>query len=330
MNWAEIWESIQHFFATSGLNVLKALILWIIGYIIVRLLVVAIRKLLKRSRMEKVAQGFIVSIVKFGLHLILIIMVLQALGVEITGIVAALATAGLAISLALKDSLSHVASGIILLVNKPFKEGDYIKVDGVEGKVKNIKIFTTALVTYDNKLVVLPNSAVLNNPLTNYSNRKIRRVEFTFPVAYESDIELVKKVVLDVMKSDGRTLLDPAPACRVANFNESSVDLFSFCWCDAEDYWDVYYYVWDNVFNEFKRNKITIPFKQVEIRMREDNVVMPVREQPLQQRQEKQRVQPKGKAIDRFFNKLEEDDLQFKSKKHKSKKSKDKITKEEK
>ena len=321
MTWAEIWESVQHFFATSGINVARALLLWIVGYIVIRLVIVVVQRIFKKSKMEKVAQGFIVSIIRFALHIILIIMVLQALGVEITGIVAALATAGLAIGLALKDSLGNVASGVILLITKPFKEGDYIKVDGVEGKVKNIKIFTTALITLDNKLVVLPNSSVVNNPLTNFSNRKTRRVDYTFSVAYESDVELVKKVVTDVMKSDGRVLLNPEPMCRICNFNESSVDFFAFCWCDSSDYWDVYYYVWDNVFNEFKRNNITIPYKQVEVRMRDDKVVMPVRVAPLPERQEKTRKEEKIQSIDHFFDKLEDGEIDAKKLKEQSKKA---------
>lgn len=322
MTWAEIWESVQHFFATSGINVARALLLWIVGYIVVRLVVVVVKKIFQKSKMEKVAQGFIVSIIRFALHIILIIMVLQALGVEITGIVAALATAGLAIGLALKDSLGNVASGVILLITKPFKEGDFVKVDGVEGKVKNIKIFTTALVTLDNKLVVLPNSAVVNNPLTNFSNRKTRRVDYTFSVAYESDVELVRKVVLDVMKSDGRVLLDPEPKCRICNFNESSVDFFAFCWCDSDDYWDVYYYIWDNVFNEFKRNNISIPYKQVEVRMREDKVVMPYRAAHLQERVEKIRSHEKIRSIDHFFDQLEDGEIDAKTLKEQSKKAK--------
>ncbi len=322
MTWAEIWERIQQFFATSGMNIVKALLLWIIGYIVVRLLIVVIKKILHRSKMDKVAQGFIVSIIRFILHIVLIIMVLQALGVEITGIVAALATAGLAVSLALQDSLKNVASGVILLINKPFKEGDFISVAGVEGKVKNIKIFTTALLTFDNKLVVLPNSSVVNNPLTNYSNRKTRRVDFTFSVAYESDIDLVKKVVTDVMKSDGRVLLEPKPFCSIRNFNESSVDLFSYCWCDANDYWDVLYYVYDNVFNEFKRNKISIPYKQVEVRMREDKVVMPIRQEHLQERKEKQRNTEKIQSLDNFFDKLEDGEIDAKKLKEQRKQEK--------
>ena len=220
MTWAEIWNAIKNFFTTSGVMVAKALLLFIIGYVVVRLVMVLIKRVLKRTKLDRVAQGFLLSGIKFVLYMILLIMVIQQFGVEITGIVAAFAAAGLAVSLALQNSLSNVASGIILLVTKPFKENDLIAVAGVEGKVQNIHILTTSLVTLDNKLVVLPNSTVAGNPITNYSNKKTRRVEFTFSVAYESNTELVKKVVLDVFKSNGKILLDPAPFCSMWNYRE--------------------------------------------------------------------------------------------------------------
>jgi len=327
MTWEEIWESIQHFFLTSGMTVVRALILWIIGYIVVRVLIVIIKKLLSKSKMDKVAQSFVVSMLRFVLYLILLIMVLQALGVSITGIVAALSAAGLAVSLALQSSLSNVASGIILLVNQPFKQGDYVQINNIEGKVKNIKIFTTSLLTLDNKLVIIPNSTVANNPIINFSDRKTRRVDFNFQVAYESDVELVKKVVLDVMKSDGRVLLTPEPTCRIKTYNESSVDFFSFCWCDSDDYWDVYFYIMDNVFNEFKRNHITIPYKQVEVRLRDDDVKMPIRESVLKERVEKVRKKEKVKSLDNFFDRLEDEDISVLSKELKAEKQKKKAEK---
>ncbi|MBR1925779.1 MAG: mechanosensitive ion channel [Clostridia bacterium] len=330
MTWADIWESIQHFFLTSGITLVKAILLWIIGYVVVRVLIVVVKKLLSKSKIDKVAQGFIVSMARFILYLILLIMILQALGVSITGIVAALSAAGLAVSLALQNSLSNVASGIILLINQPFRQGDYVQINGIEGKVKNIKIFTTALLTVDNKLVVLPNSMVAGNPIINYSNRKTRRVDFTFQVAYESDVELVKKVVLNVMKSDGRVLLTPEPTCRIKTYNDSSIDFFSNCWCDSDDYWDVYYYVMDNVFNEFKRNNISIPYKQVEVRLREDEVKMPVRAGALKERVEKVRKQEKVKSLDNFFDRLEDGDTSVLKLKKDSKEQKQKLKAEKK
>lgn len=304
MTWEQIWDSIKNFFITGGGTLLRALFAFIIGYVVIRIVMVVVKRILKRSKMESVAQNFLLSLIRFALYLMLVIIVLATLGVEITGIIAALASAGLAIGLALQNSLANIASGIVLMVSRPFKEGDYVSINGQEGKVKNVKILTTAIVSYDNKLIVLPNSTVAGNPIVNYSNRKQRRVDFTFSVAYESDVELVRKTVLDVMKSNGKVLLTPEPFCSIRTFNSSSIDFFSYCWCDTEDYWDVLYYVMDNVFNEFKRNGISIPFQQVEVRMREDQVKMPVIDRTLV-REEKQREKQKTNKFDEFFDKLE-------------------------
>ena len=178
--------------------------------------------------------------------------------------------------------------------------------NGVEGKVKNIKILTTALITYDNKLVVLPNSAVANNAIINYSNRRVRRVEFLFKVDYSTDVDLMKKVVTDVMKSDGRVQLQPAPFCSIKSFDEDGIEFFCHCWCASEDYWDVFYYIMDNVFNEFKRNKIKIPHKQIELRMKENEKELPVREQPLPERCNEKKVElEQEETLESFFKKFD-------------------------
>ena len=147
--------------------------------------------------------------------------------------------------------------------------------------------------TIDNKKVTIPNSAILNNPVTNAGANPTRRVDFAFEVAYESDVELVKKVILDVIHSNGKVILEPtAPFCRLKTLEASSIKFVANCWVDSEDYWDVYYYVIENVFNEFKRNNISIPYNQLEVRERKDDVVMPVIKETLQARVEKER---KGK-----------------------------------
>lgn len=301
MTWAEIWNGVVNFFTTSGLTILKGIGLWIIGYIVVKIMVLIIKKIFSKTKIERVTQGFLLSVIKFVLYVILVIMVLQQFGVEITGLVATLAAAGLAVSLALQNSLANVASGIVLLVNQPFKEGDYVSVCGVEGKVQNIRILTTTLTTYDNKLVVLPNSSVANNPIVNYSMKKLRRVEYTFSIDYQVDPDLVKQVVTDAMKSDGRVQLKPAPFCSIKSFGEDGLEFFCHCWCASEDYWDVYYYVIDNVFNEFKRNKITIPYKQLEVRLRDDKVVYPYREEKKVRSNEKIVQLEEEETIESFF-----------------------------
>ena len=186
---------------------------------------------------------------------------------------------------------ANLANGIIVIATHMFKKGDYISVSGVEGSIVDINFFFTTIVTADNKKVTLPNSEMINNAVINSGASKTRRVDFTFSVAYETDVELVKKIVTDVMKSNGKIYLTEGnePFCRLKTLGASSIDFFANCWCDNEDYWDVYYYVVENVYNEFKRNNISIPYNQLEVRNRTDKVVMPYIKTKLPKREEKLR-----------------------------------------
>jgi len=195
--------------------------------------------------------------------------------------------------MALQNNIANVANGIVIVSSHLFKKGDYISCSGFEGSVLDINFLFTTLKTPDNKKVIIPNSTIVNSGIVNNGSNHLRRVDFTFSVAYESDLELVKKTVIDVMKSDGRVYLDPEPFCKLKVMNASSLDFFANCWCDAEDYWDVYYYVTENVYNEFKRNNISVPYNQLEVRERKDAVNPPVVGAALPERVEKVRVQAK-------------------------------------
>ena len=332
MTWEEIWNGIVDFFTVGGLAILRAIGLWIVGYIVVKIIMLIIKKIFAKTKLEKVTQGFFLSVIKFALYLILIIMVLGQLGVEITGLVAAIAAAGLAIGLALQDSLANVASGVVLLVNHPFKEGDNVNIDGIEGTVKDIKILTTTIITSDNKVITFPNSTVANSPIINFDNQKKRRIELNITVSYDTDVDLVKKVITDVMYSDGRVQLEPAPFCAVKFFNADGIGLFVNCWCPSKDYWDVYYYLMDNIFNEFKRNNIKIPYKQVEVRLRDDNVSLPYREEKLQERVETEKVEDdkEDDSFVGFFKKFDITHRKHKKGKKEKKEKKNKKNKKEK
>lgn len=287
MDWQAIWNSIVNFFKSNVWNILWFFVILVVGIIVIKIVLRLVKKLFSRTKIEKMAQQFVITILKFVLYLALILLLLSQIGVEISGILTACSAVILAVGMALQNSISNVANGIIIISNKMFKKGDYIITGGVEGQVTDINFLFTTLITTDNKKITLPNSNILNGEVTNLGAYPTRRVDFMFSVAYETDVELVKKIVTDVMKSDGRVLLDPAPFCRLKVLGASSIDFAANCWCDNSDYWDVYYYVIENVYNEFKRNNVSIPYNQLEIRERKDNVVMPVIEAPLQERVEK-------------------------------------------
>ena len=185
-----------------------------------------------------------------------------------------------------------------------FKKGDYIIVEDREGSIVDINFLFVTLMTTDNKRITIPNSIIVNNAVVNSGANAQRRVDFTFSVAYESDVELVKKIVTDCMLSNGKVYdtQDKKPFCRLKTLGASSLDFFANCWCDTEDYWDVYYYVMETVYNEFKKHNISVPYNQLEVRQRTDTVDMPFVDGPLPQRVEKVRPQPQPSELEKLFH----------------------------
>ena len=237
MDWEKIKNAVTSFLSDGGLKILKALLVFIVGFILIKLVMKIVKSIFSKTSMEKITQSFLLSIIKFVLNLILIITVLQSLGIATTGLIALISAAGLAVSLALQNSLSNLANGVVIITTKPFREGDYVSINGVEGSVKNIKMLTTSIVTADNKMVVLPNSSIVTNEVVNYNALKTRKVTFAFDVDYASDINQVKQIILDVMTSNGKVRLEPAPFVALKTLKDSSLGFTASCWVDCEVYW---------------------------------------------------------------------------------------------
>lgn len=286
MDWNTFWNSIVDFFNNHGLSILWGVLTLILGWIIVKICLRITQKCLSKTKLSQTIQGFINSILKVILYVVLIMIVLQAFGIPITGLATMLATAGVAISLALKDSLSNVASGMILITTKPFEKGDYVVIgSGKEGTVKKIDIMSTQIVTPDNKLITLPNNLVLNNAMVNFSGEGKRRIDMFFEVAYNNDLNKVRQIAMDVCHSNGKIMLDPAPELHLREYKDNNLSLFLTCWTSAP-YWEIYYYIMENMFNEFAKNDIKIDYNQVEVRMRTDNVSIPYNKKALPKRVE--------------------------------------------
>ncbi len=315
MDWAGIWNSIKTFFTNNFWGVVKFFAILIIGIIVVKVVLNITRRVMNKTKMEKVTQGFLYAILKFALYLLLLLLLLSAIGVSMSGVLTAISAMLLAVGMALQGNISNVANGIVIVSSHMFKKGDYVSVSGVEGSIYDINFLFTTIMTTDNKKVTIPNSSFVNNAVTNFGANPTRRISFSFSVAYESDVEQVRNIILAVMNSNGKVRQEKPPFCRLNKLNDNSIDFNANCWVDSEDYWDVYYYVVENVFNEFKRNNISIPYGQIEVRERKDNVVMPFNAEPLPERVEKERKQTK------HFD-LENDDLMsiFRHKKESSKK----------
>lgn len=315
MDWKGMWETIKNFFTNNIWSIVTFVAVLVFGIVLIKILINVIKRLLNKTKAEKITQNFLVAILKFGLYLVLVLTLLSIVGINVSGIVTALSACVLAIGVALQNIIANLANGIVIVANHMFKKGDFISVNGFDGSVDEIHFLFTTIITTDNKKVTIPNSTITNNAVINAGANPTRRVDFTFSVAYETDVELVKKIVIDVMKSNGNVYdnEEHTPFCRLKTLGASSIDFFANCWVDAEDYWSTYYYVIENVYNEFKRNNISIPYNQIEVRNREDNVVMPVITTPLQERVEKVRNNKKHVSLEDaglkdIFHKRNKDD----------------------
>ncbi len=201
MDWNAIWDSIKNFFTSNGWKILAFFAVLILGIIVVKIIINITRRILGKTKMERIAQQFLVGALKLVLYLVLVLILLSMIGVQVTGIITALSAILLAVGMALESNIANVANGIVIVSTHMFKKGDYIIVDGVEGSVSNINFLFTTIMTVDNKRVTIPNSTIVNSSVTNAGANNTRRVDFTFSVAYESDVEAVKKIVLDVMNT---------------------------------------------------------------------------------------------------------------------------------
>ena len=285
----EFWNTIVNFFSSNVWNIIKFFSILLGGIIVIFIVIRVIKRLTKAKNAEPVLTKFIIAVIRFVLWLVLILVLLSTIGFEITGLTTALSALVLAIGMALKDNISNLANGLVLVGSRKYKSGDYIVTSGVEGSIVDINFLFTTLKTPDGKQITLPNSALVTSAVTNFNAYDKRRVSYEIGVAYESDVELVKKVVLECISSCGLSHTDPAPGCKLKTLGESSIVFFVTFWVDSSDYWDAYFDVLDKIFNEFKRNNIQIPFNQVEMRERKDTVTMPYNKEPLPERVEKVR-----------------------------------------
>lgn len=266
----QFFQDILNFFTSQGMYILLGILVFVAGLFAIKYIKKLCVKIFKRKNADGSKVSFVISIIDFLLKIVLLIVSLSIMNVNSTSILAVISTCGIAIGLALKDSLSNLASGIIIVYSKPFKEGDLVDINGNLGKVVGINLFNTLLCTVDNKKIVLPNSTVLNSPLTNYDSRPTRRVDFTFSVAYGTDLKKAKKVILDAISKHSKILKTPEPTVRLLAHNTSSLDFAVKVWTMTADYWDVFYDMNENVYEAFVKNNIVIPFNQLDVHITKD------------------------------------------------------------
>ena len=249
-----------------GGRILAALIIFIIGKILVNWANKLFAKMLEKRKVEPSIQSFLKSIVNITLLVLLFLAVIGKLGIELTSFAALLASAGVAVGMALSGNLSNFAGGVIILVFRPYKVGDYIEAStGAAGTVTDIQIFHTVLTTPDNKVVFAPNGAMSGAVVTNYSRKDTRRVDFLFGVEYGTDFNQAKSIIMEVINKDGRILKDPAPFVELGALADSSVNITVRVWVNAADYWAVNFDMNKNVYATFNEKGISFPFPQLTV-----------------------------------------------------------------
>ncbi len=249
----------------AGKSLLLAVVIAVVGRYAIKFINKLVARMLERRNVEPTVQSFLKSFVNITLIILLIITVVSTLGVNTTSLAALLASAGLAVGMALSGNLQNLAGGIILLLFKPYKVGDFIEAQGVSGIVKAIQIFHTILTTTDNKELFVPNGALSSGNIMNFSKNELRRVDFTVSVEYGTDVDKVKQVTLDLLKRDSRIMQDPAPFIAVSALADSSVDFALRVWVKASDYWNVFFDTNERIYTEYNKQGIGFPFPQLQI-----------------------------------------------------------------
>ena len=254
-----------------GFTIIKALIVFLVGRLVINLLNKLVRKILSKRDIDPSVKTFVGSLVNVSLTILLIISVVGALGVQTTSFAALLASAGVAVGMALSGNLSNFAGGLIILLFKPYKVGDYIEAQGVGGTVKEVQMFHTVLGTVDNKVIYIPNGSLSSGVVTNFSNQTTRRVDWTFGVEYGSDYEKVKQVIESGLAQDSPLLSEPAaPFIALTALADSSVNVVVRVWVNSSDYWGVYFDINKNIYVTFNEVGIGFPFPQLTVHQAKD------------------------------------------------------------
>lgn len=255
---------------SAGKHIIAAVVIFIVGRFLIKLINRLVASILQRRHIEISVQTFLSSLVNIILTILLIITVIGALGVNTTSFAALIASAGVAIGMALSGNLQNFAGGLIILLFKPYRVGDFIDVCGVQGTVSAVQIFHTILLTPDNKAVYLPNGSTSSSTITNYSREDKRRIEWTFGIDYGEDVNRARTAILSVITADARILPDPAPFVAVGGLSDSSVDIIVRVWVPTEEYWNVYFDMHQRVYETFNEQKINFPYPQQTVHLVQD------------------------------------------------------------
>lgn len=264
LSWEDVMVFLKDLIFKFGPKLIIACIILYVGFRLIRFLTKRIGKVFEKRNLDVSLRPFLLSVVSIGLKILLILTVVGYLGVEMTQFTAIIASAGVAIGLALSGTLQNVAGGVVLLVLRPFRVGDYLSAMGYEGTVKSILIFHTTLITVDNKVITLPNGALSSGSMINYSRMDTRRIDLNFKLAHGVDLNAVSAAIIAIAKEDKRIFTNPVPVV-IPTISDLSVLVDLRFWCKTEDYWDVLADINKNVYDYLVKDKIALPYSKIDI-----------------------------------------------------------------
>lgn len=267
---SDLWDWAVAFFP----KLIAAVLIFAIGWWLSKVVTNLVKRALQRGKADTAAISFICSFSLCALRIIVIISAVAQLGVNVNSIIAAVGAAAVTVGLALQDSMSNIASGVLIIINKPFKAGDFLEFEGLQGTVTKIEIMNTYLNTVDNKEVIIPNKRLTANNVTNYTSHDVRRLDLSYNVGYDDDIVAAKKLIMQLVSTQQYVLKDPQPVIGIADHNDSSISIDCKLWCNKDDYWTLYYEMQEKVKLMFDEHGINMPYNQVVVHMeQEQNVI---------------------------------------------------------
>ena len=265
----QIISTVLHWLATEGVKLVIGVIVLFIVCKIINVIAKSFKKKMEKKNRDKTITSVVYSVIRKGGKLLAFLAFLGFVGIDTAGIGSIIASLGVGLGLAVQGSLSNLAGGLIILVMRPFKLGDYIEAQGEGGTVEEISIFYTYITTPDNKVIMIPNGSLANGNIRNYSTKELRRVDFKFSISYNEDFEKAKKVIREVFENTDKVLMDPQPFVRVSAHGESTIDIAARVWTKNGDYWTVYYDVMETIKKEFDSASIEIPYNQLDVHIKE-------------------------------------------------------------
>lgn len=267
---AEVVEYVTNAALSLGSKLIQIIVIWFVGRWLSKRLISMIKSMMLKKKTDASIQTFLVSFIDIVALIVLITIIISVIGIDTSSFIALFASAGVAIGMALSGTLQNFAGGVMVLLFRPYKVGDYIEAQGQAGTVKEIQIFNTLLQTPDNRVIIVPNGPLSTGIINNYSRESKRRVDFTFSISYGDDFELAQSVLLEIIGKDERILKDPAPFIQLSSMAASSIDITVRVWCNAADYWGIYFDMNKTVYKTFPAKGLNFPYNTITVNIKKE------------------------------------------------------------